>query len=41
MISDVKQIFFPDLYTAEEIENWGKSWVESQVLSKNPEKAIK
>lgn len=29
-----KRIFFPDLYTAEEIDNWGKSWVESEVLSK-------
>lgn len=29
-----KRIFFPDLYTDEEIENWGKSWVESEVLSK-------
>lgn len=29
-----KRIFFPDLYTADEIENWGKSWVESEVLSK-------
>jgi tryptophan 2,3-dioxygenase len=28
-----KQIFFPELYTAEEIQNWGKSWVESEVLS--------
>lgn len=24
-----KRIFFPDLWTAEEKENWGKSWVES------------
>lgn len=29
-----KRIFFPELYTREEIENWGKSWVESEVLSK-------
>lgn len=36
-----KRIFFPDIYTFEEIENWGKSWVESYVLSKNPEKAVK
>jgi tryptophan 2,3-dioxygenase len=36
-----KQIFFPDLYTSEEIENWGKSWVESQVLNKNTSTAVK
>jgi tryptophan 2,3-dioxygenase len=29
-----KQIFFPSLWSAEEIENWGKSWVESEVFSK-------
>lgn len=29
-----KQIFFPGLYSVEEIEEWGKSWVESEVLSK-------
>ncbi|HEY8401719.1 MAG TPA: tryptophan 2,3-dioxygenase family protein [Cytophagaceae bacterium] len=29
-----KQIFFPDLYTCEEIENWGKSWVEAEVFNK-------
>ncbi len=23
-----KRIFYPELYTAEEIENWGKGWVE-------------
>jgi tryptophan 2,3-dioxygenase len=32
-----KQIFFPELYSTEEIENWGKSWVESEVLSKGHE----
>ena len=29
-----KQIFFPSLWSAEELENWGKSWVETEVLSK-------
>jgi tryptophan 2,3-dioxygenase len=33
-----KQIFFPELYSEEEIENWGKSWVESEVLSNRHEK---
>jgi tryptophan 2,3-dioxygenase len=33
-----KQIFFPDLYTLEEIENWGKSWVVSQVFEKKAER---
>lgn len=27
-----KQIFFPSLYTNEEIENWGKAWVETEVF---------
>ncbi len=27
-----KQIFFPSLYTTEEIENWGKAWVETEVF---------
>lgn len=27
-----KQIFFPSLYTSEEIENWGKTWVEMEVF---------
>jgi tryptophan 2,3-dioxygenase len=26
-----KQIFFPSLYSADEIENWGKSWVENEL----------
>jgi len=33
-----KQIFFPELYSKEEIDNWGKSWVESEVLSRKHEK---
>jgi tryptophan 2,3-dioxygenase len=28
-----KQIFFPSLYTQEEIDNWGKSWVETEVFN--------
>lgn len=28
-----KRIFFPELWTAEEIEEWGKSWVETEVLN--------
>jgi tryptophan 2,3-dioxygenase len=28
-----KQIFFPSLYTQEEINDWGKSWVETEVFS--------
>jgi tryptophan 2,3-dioxygenase len=28
-----KRIFYPSLWTADEIENWGKSWVESVVGS--------
>ena len=31
-----KQIFFPNLYSPEEIENWGKSWVETEVFNKKP-----
>jgi tryptophan 2,3-dioxygenase len=27
-----KRIFFPDIWTEEEIVNWGKSWVETEVL---------
>jgi len=27
-----KQIFFPSLYTQDEIENWGKAWVETEVF---------
>jgi tryptophan 2,3-dioxygenase len=26
-----KRIFYPNIWTTEEIENWGKSWVESIV----------
>lgn len=33
-----KQIFFPDLYSPEEIEDWGKSWVENEIFSKKQEK---
>jgi tryptophan 2,3-dioxygenase len=29
-----KIIFFPDLYSVEEIDNWGKNWVENEVLKK-------
>jgi tryptophan 2,3-dioxygenase len=29
-----KQIFFPSLWNTEEIENWGKAWVETEVFSK-------
>lgn len=28
-----KQIFFPSLYTQEEIDEWGKSWVETEVFN--------
>jgi tryptophan 2,3-dioxygenase len=31
-----KQIFFPGLYSQEEVANWGKSWVETEVFSKQP-----
>ena len=27
-----KRIFFPSLYSAQEMEDWGKSWVETEVL---------
>ena len=27
-----KQIFFPALYTEQELNDWGKSWVENEVL---------
>jgi tryptophan 2,3-dioxygenase len=29
-----KRIFFPDLWTEEEMANWGKSWVETEVLER-------
>ncbi len=29
-----KRIFFPSLYSAQEIADWGKSWVETEVLQK-------
>lgn len=29
-----KRIFFPSLYSAQETEDWGKSWVETEVLQK-------
>ncbi len=29
-----KQIFFPSLYTEQELNDWGKSWVENEVLKK-------
>lgn len=29
-----KRIFYPELWTTEEKENWGKSWVETEVYSK-------
>lgn len=29
-----KLIFFPDLYSNEEYDNWGKNWVEKEILSK-------
>jgi tryptophan 2,3-dioxygenase len=29
-----KRIFYPSLWTSEEIENWGKGWVETEVFSK-------
>ena len=29
-----KRIFYPELWTAEEQENWGKGWVEKEVLGK-------
>jgi len=28
-----KVIFYPELWTSEELENWGKSWVVKEVLS--------
>jgi tryptophan 2,3-dioxygenase len=31
-----KVIFFPGLWSEEEMQNWGKSWVETEVLSKMP-----
>ena len=29
-----KIIFFPELYTKDELQNWGKNWVEKEVISK-------
>ena len=29
-----KRIFFPELWSAEEVENWGKAWVDSVVFNK-------
>jgi tryptophan 2,3-dioxygenase len=29
-----KRIFFPSLYSPQEVEDWGKSWVETEVLQK-------
>jgi tryptophan 2,3-dioxygenase len=29
-----KQIFFPSLWSAEEIRDWGKTWVETEVFNK-------
>ncbi|WMJ74501.1 tryptophan 2,3-dioxygenase family protein [Cytophagaceae bacterium ABcell3] len=29
-----KRIFFPDLYSEQEVDEWGKAWVETEVLSK-------
>jgi tryptophan 2,3-dioxygenase len=29
-----RRIFYPELWSAEEIENWGKAWVEREVISK-------
>ena len=26
-----KRIFYPELWSNEEMENWGKSWVENEV----------
>jgi tryptophan 2,3-dioxygenase len=30
-----KRIFFPSLYTQQEMNDWGKSWVETEVFQKN------
>ncbi len=30
-----KQIFYPGLWTVEEIDNWGRTWVESVLLDKS------
>lgn len=30
-----KRIFYPELWTEEETENWGKTWVEKEVFSKS------
>ena len=29
-----KRIFYPSLWTSEEIEMWGKGWVETEVFGK-------
>ncbi len=29
-----KRIFYPELWTLEEIENWGKAWIETNVFNK-------
>ncbi len=29
-----KVIFFPALYSKDELDNWGKNWVEKEVISK-------
>ncbi len=29
-----KRIFFPELWSADEVENWGKAWVDSVVFNK-------
>ncbi len=29
-----RRIFYPELWSAEEIENWGKAWVEREVIGK-------
>jgi tryptophan 2,3-dioxygenase len=29
-----RRIFFPELWTKDELENWGKSWVEQNVLNR-------
>ncbi|MES2678911.1 MAG: tryptophan 2,3-dioxygenase family protein [Bacteroidota bacterium] len=36
----MKRIFFPQLWNSEEVENWGKSWVETNVF-RIPEKQNK
>lgn len=29
-----KQVFFPSIYTEQELNDWGKNWVETEVLAK-------